>query len=60
MNKQQPHTDSDVRAAIEVLIEHIEHYWGFCADKDYTFGCASCEANRLRASLRSIADFLDE
>lgn len=60
VNKPQPHTDDEVRSAIDTLIAHMEHYWGFCEDKDYTFGCASCEANRLRASLQSIADFLGE
>lgn len=53
-------TQTEVRKAIGVVIAHLESDWGFCKDKDYTMGCASCEATHLKRQLQSVADFLDE
>ena len=58
MSKPKPHADDEVRGAINVLIAHLESYWGFCNDAEYEFACASCNANQLRRQLDSISGCL--
>lgn len=58
MSVPQPHTGDEVSGAINVLVAHQEHYWGFCNDAEYEFACASCNANQLRRQLESIAGYL--
>jgi hypothetical protein len=52
---------AELRTAIEIVKQHITDEWIIeeCAG-DEVFGCASCNAIRLRRELDGIQHYLDE